>query len=42
MADLLTDPDPARSQRAMRSMLGMKKIDLAALHAAADQESPTG
>jgi len=42
MADLLTDPDPGRSQRAMRAMLGMKKIDLAALHAAADQGSPTG
>jgi predicted 3-demethylubiquinone-9 3-methyltransferase (glyoxalase superfamily) len=38
MADLLTDPDPGRSQRAMRAMLGMKKIDLAALRAAADQE----
>jgi predicted 3-demethylubiquinone-9 3-methyltransferase (glyoxalase superfamily) len=36
MADALNDPDPARSERAMRAMLGMKKIDLAALHAAAD------
>lgn len=35
MADLLNDPDQARSQRAMKAMLGMKKIDLAALHAAA-------
>ena len=33
---MLNDPDPARAQRAMRAMLGMKKIDLAALHAAAD------
>ena len=42
MAELLTDPDPGRSQRAMRAMLGMKKIDVAALHTAADQASPTG
>ena len=31
------DPDPGRSQRAMAAMLTMKKIDIAALHAAADQ-----
>jgi predicted 3-demethylubiquinone-9 3-methyltransferase (glyoxalase superfamily) len=37
MAEMLNDPDPGRSQRAMKAMLGMKKIDLAALHAAADQ-----
>ncbi|HXH55729.1 VOC family protein [Iamia sp.] len=37
MGDLLTDPDPERAQRAMAAMLGMKKIDLAALHAAADE-----
>jgi predicted 3-demethylubiquinone-9 3-methyltransferase (glyoxalase superfamily) len=37
MADLLNDPDKGRSERAMRAMLGMKKLDLAALHAAADQ-----
>jgi predicted 3-demethylubiquinone-9 3-methyltransferase (glyoxalase superfamily) len=36
MAELLGDPDEGRSQRAMEAMLGMKKIDLAALHAAAD------
>jgi predicted 3-demethylubiquinone-9 3-methyltransferase (glyoxalase superfamily) len=36
MEDLLKDPDGARSQRAMRAMLGMQKIDLAALYAAAD------
>ncbi len=36
MADLLNDPDQARGQRAMRAMLGMKKIDVAALYAAAD------
>lgn len=37
MEEMLTDPDPARGQAAMKAMLGMKKIDLAALHAAADQ-----
>jgi predicted 3-demethylubiquinone-9 3-methyltransferase (glyoxalase superfamily) len=33
---LLTDPDAGRSQRAMKAMLGMQKIDLAAIRAAAD------
>jgi predicted 3-demethylubiquinone-9 3-methyltransferase (glyoxalase superfamily) len=37
MAEMLNDPDPARADRAMRAMLGMKKIDLATLRAAADQ-----
>jgi predicted 3-demethylubiquinone-9 3-methyltransferase (glyoxalase superfamily) len=37
MAEALNDPDPARGQRAMKAMLGMKKIDVAALKAAADQ-----
>jgi len=37
---LLSDPDPARSGRAMQAMLGMKKLDLAALKAAADGEEP--
>lgn len=36
MGELLNDPDQARGQRAMKAMLGMKKIDLAALQAAAD------
>jgi predicted 3-demethylubiquinone-9 3-methyltransferase (glyoxalase superfamily) len=36
MAETLGDPDPARAQRAMQAMLGMKKLDLAALRAAAD------
>lgn len=36
MKDLLSDPDDARGQRAMKAMLRMKKIDLAALRAAAD------
>jgi predicted 3-demethylubiquinone-9 3-methyltransferase (glyoxalase superfamily) len=35
--ELLADPDPARAQRAMTAMLGMTKIDLAAMRAAADQ-----
>jgi predicted 3-demethylubiquinone-9 3-methyltransferase (glyoxalase superfamily) len=37
LGELLGDPDPGRAQRAMQAMLGMKKIDVAALHAAADQ-----
>ncbi|MBW8825034.1 MAG: VOC family protein [Acidobacteria bacterium] len=36
MVEMLNDPDQARGQRAMKAMLGMKKIDLAALQAAAD------
>ena len=34
--EVLGDPDPARAQRAITAMFGMKKIDLAALRAAAD------
>lgn len=33
---LLGDPDPARAGRAMQAMLGMQKIDVAALEAAAN------
>ena len=33
---LLADPDPERAQRAMQAMLGMKKLDVAALQDAAD------
>ena len=33
---MLNDPDPARATRAVQAMLGMKKLDLAALEAAAD------
>lgn len=36
--ELVSDPDPARAQRAMAAMLGMHKIDVAALYAAADQK----
>jgi predicted 3-demethylubiquinone-9 3-methyltransferase (glyoxalase superfamily) len=37
LGELLSDPDEGRAQRAMKAMLGMKKIDVAALRAAADQ-----
>ena len=36
MEKLLTDPDAGRAERAMGAMLAMKKIDLAAVKAAAD------
>jgi predicted 3-demethylubiquinone-9 3-methyltransferase (glyoxalase superfamily) len=36
MAEALNDPDTARANRAMTAMFGMKKIDMAALKAAAD------
>lgn len=36
LAELFSDPDPARAERATRAMLGMRKLDLAALRAAAD------
>ena len=36
LEELLTDPDEARAQRAMKAMLGMGKLDVAALVAAAD------
>jgi predicted 3-demethylubiquinone-9 3-methyltransferase (glyoxalase superfamily) len=39
MAEMLNDPDKERSRRAMQAMLGMKKIDIAALRAAADGAS---
>lgn len=35
-ADVLNDPDPARANRAVTAMFGMKKIDLAELRRAAD------
>jgi predicted 3-demethylubiquinone-9 3-methyltransferase (glyoxalase superfamily) len=36
MDEVFADPDPARAQRAMQAMLGMTKLDVAALRAAAD------
>ena len=36
MEEMLNDPDPERANRAMRAMLGMRKIDIAALRSAAD------
>jgi predicted 3-demethylubiquinone-9 3-methyltransferase (glyoxalase superfamily) len=36
MEELFADPDPTRAERAMRAMLGMRKLDGAALRAAAD------
>jgi predicted 3-demethylubiquinone-9 3-methyltransferase (glyoxalase superfamily) len=42
MAEVLGDPDDERARRAMQAMLGMKKIDVAALAAAAGQVAPEG
>jgi predicted 3-demethylubiquinone-9 3-methyltransferase (glyoxalase superfamily) len=36
MVEILNDPDKSRGERAMKAMFGMKKLDLAALQAAAD------
>ena len=36
MAELFNDSDKGRAERAMQAMLGMKKLDIAALRAAAD------
>ncbi len=33
---LIRDPDPERSQRAIKAMLGMRKLDVAELQRAAD------
>ena len=38
MDELFRDPDSDRANRAMKAMLGMKKLDLAAIRAAADGE----
>ena len=35
MDELIADPDPERGQRAMKAMLGMKKLDIAELQRAA-------
>lgn len=39
MIELISDPDQARAKRAMEAMLKMKRIDIAALEAAADGET---
>ena len=36
MKELFADPDPQRAERAMKAMLGMGKLDIAALRSAAD------
>jgi len=36
MEEVFADDDPERANRAMKAMLGMRKLDLAALRAAAD------
>ncbi|HEX6405406.1 MAG TPA: VOC family protein [Pseudonocardiaceae bacterium] len=37
LVELLSDPDPAKSQAAMKAMLGMHKIDIDAIRRAAQQ-----
>jgi predicted 3-demethylubiquinone-9 3-methyltransferase (glyoxalase superfamily) len=39
LTELLGDPNPATSERVMRAMLQMKKIDIAALEQAATQQA---
>ena len=36
LEELVRDPDPERAQRAMKAMLGMRKLDIAELQRAAD------
>ena len=36
MEEVFGDPDPERARRAMQAMLGMSKLDIAALRSAAD------
>jgi hypothetical protein len=40
--ELLSDPDPEKSQRAMKAMLAMSKIDIEASKRAAEQEAGPG
>ena len=42
MEEVFADPDPSRAQRAMQAMMGMRKLDLATLEAAADGTVPVG
>lgn len=39
MEELFADPDKGRAERAMKAMLGMRKLDIAALRSAADGET---
>lgn len=41
MDELFADPDPQRAERAMQAMFGMRKLDIAALRAAADGVAAT-
>ncbi len=41
MEELFADTDPERAQRAMQAMLGMTKLDIAAMRSAADGTSST-
>lgn len=41
LAALLSDPDPERSQRAMKAMLQMEKIDIEAIRRASDGQIAT-
>ena len=36
MGEIMTNPDPVKANKAMQAMLGMTKLDVAALRAAAD------
>lgn len=38
--EMMSDPDEGRRDRAVKAMLGMRKLDVAALRAAADAASP--
>ena len=37
---LIADPDPARAARAMQAMIGQTKLDLAAIRAAVEGDTP--
>ena len=41
MEEVFSDPDPERAKRAMQAMLGMGKLDIAALRSAADGVTAT-
>jgi predicted 3-demethylubiquinone-9 3-methyltransferase (glyoxalase superfamily) len=41
MEEVFADPDPERARRAMEAMLGMRKLDIAALRSAADGVTAT-